>query len=250
MDRDNILKILTEIYQHKLTPEKALKELKILPFLDIGHTKIDYHRKLRIGLEEVIFGKNKNIEELIDIVENLTENSHNVLITKLQKEKGIILKEKFKNGEFFEKSGIFRIFEKKELNGNVCVISAGTSDYPVAEEAALTCEFFGSKVKRIYDVGIAGLHRLLNYSEEISKSNIIIAVAGMEGALPSVVAGIFGKPIVAVPTSVGYGASFNGISALLTMLNSCAPGITVVNIDNGFGAAVFAHMINFQNNNY
>ena len=246
MDKDTILQLFNKIYQQKLTPERALEELKILPFLDIGHTKIDYHRKLRIGLEEVIFGKNKDIEELIEIVENLIKNSHNVLITKLQKEKGLILKEKFKNGEFFEKPGIFRIFKKKELKGDICIISAGTSDYPVAEEAALTCEFFGSKVNRIYDVGIAGLHRLLNYSEKISKTNIIIAVAGMEGALPSVIAGIFGKPIVAVPTSVGYGASFNGISALLTMLNSCAPGITVVNIDNGFGAAVFAHIINFQ----
>ncbi len=247
MNSEKIKEILEKVYSQEKTPEQALNEFKFLPFYDLGHTKIDFHRKLRINLEEVIFGKNKSKEELYEIINEFRKNSPNVLVTKLQEEKGEFLKEKFPEGEFFAKSGIFRIAEKKELKGLITVISAGTSDIPVAEEAALTSEFFGSKVERIYDVGVAGLHRLLDYKEIISKSNIIIAVAGMEGALPSVIAGIFGKPLVAVPTSVGYGANFNGISPLLTMLNSCAPGVVVVNIDNGFGAGVFAHMINFKN---
>ncbi len=244
MNKDKLLKILNKVYQNKITPEQAIEDLKILPFEDIGHTKIDFHRKLRTGIEEVIFGKNKTIDELIEIVDNLIKNSHNVLITKLQINKGKILKNKFPEGNYYEKAKIFMINQKKILKGNVCIICAGTSDIPIAEEAALTCEFFGSNVKRIFDVGIAGLHRLLDYKKDILNANIVIAVAGMEGALPSVVAGIFGKPIIAVPTSVGYGTGFNGISALLTMLNSCAPGIVVVNIDNGFGAGVFAHLIN------
>ncbi len=247
MDNEKIKEILEKVYNHEKTPEQALNEFKFLPFYDLGHTKIDFHRKLRINLEEVIFGKNKSKEELYEIINEFRKNSHNVLVTKLQEEKGEFLKEKFPEGKFFAKSGIFKISGKKERKGLIAVISAGTSDIPVAEEAAITAEFFGSKVEKIYDVGVAGLHRLLEYKEIILKSNIIVAVAGMEGALPSVIAGIFGKPLVAVPTSVGYGASFNGISALLTMLNSCAPGVVVVNIDNGFGAGVFAHMINFKN---
>ena len=244
MNREKLLNLLNEVYKKNITPEKAIENLKLLPFLDIGHSKIDFHRKLRIDMEEVIFGKDKTVDELADIVKILIENSHGVLITKLQDEKGRTLKKRFPQGKFYERAKIFMINQRKELKGKISVICAGTSDISIAEEASITAEFFGSKVNRIYDVGVAGLHRLLEFSEEITSSNIIIAVAGMEGALPSVIGGIFGKPIVAVPTSVGYGTNFSGVAPLLTMLNSCAPGIVVVNIDNGFGAGVFAHMIN------
>ncbi len=240
-----LLQLFSEIYNNNITPEQALEKVKFLPFQDISHTKIDTHREIRTNLQEVIFGRNKTFEELSDIVKTLTDKDEQVLITKIQKGKAQKLLKNFPNGNYHPKSKILIINEKKQvLKGNITILAAGTSDIPIAEEAYLTAKFFASNVELIVDVGVAGLHRLLEYKDKISNANIIIAVAGMEGALPSVVAGLFGKPVVAVPTSVGYGANFNGIAPLLTMLNSCAPGITVVNVDNGFGAGVYAHMIN------
>lgn len=240
-----VFNLLEDIYNKKISPDEALKKLKFLPYYNINHTKIDTHREFRTNLDEVIFGKNKNIDELIEIIDSYLKLQKSIFITRLQNFKAKKLLKKFNDAKYFSKSKIF-ILNNKDINlvGNIIVLAAGTSDIPVAEEAKLTAEFFGSKVNTIYDVGVAGLHRLLDFKDEILQANIIIAVAGMEGALPSVVAGIFGKPIVAVPTSVGYGVNLKGIAPLLTMLNSCAPGITVVNIDNGFGAGVYAHLIN------
>ncbi len=242
-----IIKLFHEIYNKKISPEEAFEKLKFLPFEDIIHTKIDFHRKLRTNIEEIIFGENKTITQLIEIIELHLKNNQDILITRVSNEKGKILKEKFIEGNYNEIANIFYIRkEKKSLKGNVSIITAGTSDIPVAEEAYETLKFLGSNAEKIYDVGIAGIHRLIEYKEKILKANIIIAIAGMEGALPSVIAGIFGKPVIGVPTSIGYGANFNGIAPLLTMLNSCAPGIAVVNINNGVGAGIFAHMINIK----
>ena len=240
-----ILEILNELYTKKLTPEKAFEKIKYLPYEDINYAKIDFHRKIRTGIEEIIFGMNKSLNQLIEIIKTFKKNNQNVLITKIDKEKGEELKNLFPEGIYSEIAQIFYIKKiEKIFTGNILIITAGTSDIPVAEEAYITAQFLGSNVEKIYDVGVAGLHRLLNFKEKIKNSNIIIAVAGMEGALPSVVAGLFGKPVIGVPTSIGYGANLNGFSSLLTMLNSCAPGVVVVNIDNGVGAAIFAHLIN------
>ena len=243
--KQKILKLLEDVYQNNISPEDALEEFKFLPFQNIIHTKIDTHRSIRTELPEVIFGKNKSFEEIRSIIENFLKKDEQVLVTKLQKYKAEKIKKIYNSAKYYPKSKVLIINEKeKNLIGDVTVISAGTSDISVAEEAYLTLKFFGSKSEIISDVGIAGLHRLLEYKDSIYRANIIVAVAGMEGALPSVIAGIFGKPIVAVPTSVGYGTNFNGVTPLLSMLNSCAPGIAVVNIDNGFGAGVYAHLIN------
>ena len=242
---EEAIKLLLEnVVKGKITVNDAMEELKFLPFKDIFHTKLDTHRQLRTGIEEVVFGAGKDIEDILEIVSSYLEEKKQVLITRLTDEKAQILLQNFPFGKYMPKSKIFTIKENKELTGKIAILSAGTSDIPVAEEASVTAEFFGSKTTAIYDVGIAGIHRLVEFKHIISEANIIVAVAGMDGALPAVVAGMFGKPVVAVPTSVGYGASFNGIAPLLTMLNSCAPGVVTVNIDNGFGAGVFAHMIN------
>ncbi len=240
-----IFDILKRVYNNNLTPDEAIEYLKFLPYYNINHTKIDTHRNLRTSIEEVIFGENKKLEELLEIVDSYTLLKKSVLITRLSEEKAKKILDKYNSAVYHPNSKILVLNNKKKnLKGNIVVLAAGTSDIPVAEEAKLTAEFFGSNVKSIYDVGIAGLHRLIDFKDDINNANIIVAVAGMEGALPSVVAGIFGKPIVAVPTSVGYGANFKGIAPLLAMLNSCAPGVAVVNIDNGFGAGVYAHLIN------
>jgi NCAIR mutase (PurE)-related protein len=238
--------LLKKLALGEVAVEEALNELKFLPFKDIFHTKFDTHRELRTGIEEVIFGAGKTFEEIRDISEMLIKNGKQVLITKLQKEKGEKLLDCYPNGEYFPRCGVFTVRKKKKLKGLISVVSAGTSDMPVAEEAAVTAEFFGSKVEKIFDAGVAGIHRLLEYKDKLENSKIIIAVAGMDGALPTVIAGMFGKPVIGVPTSVGYGASFQGVAPLLTMLNACAPGVVTVNIDNGFGAAVFAHKINLM----
>jgi NCAIR mutase (PurE)-related protein len=212
---------------------------------DLGFAKVDHHRPRRKGFPEVIYGEGKTPEQIAKIAKSLAGKGQDVLVTRTDKKAYLAVKRALKKAKFF---GLTRMIvvggKQKRENRKIAVITAGTSDLPIAEEAALTAEFLGEKVERIYDVGVAGIHRLVKNLPKIKKAKVVIVVAGMEGALPSVVGGMIDKPIIAVPTSVGYGASFKGLAALLTMMNSCAPGVAVVNIDNGFGAAVMAHLIN------
>ena len=238
--------LLQAVQDGTVSVDDALLQLKQQPFADLGYAKVDLHRKVRQGANEVIYGAGKTPEQIIGILEKMSQNGQkNVLITRLDPEKADIIKEKvpltyYKNaklavaGQMAAPGGI----------GTIVVSTGGTSDIPVAEEAALTAEFLGNKVVRLYDVGVAGLHRLLNHSEVLMQASVVIAIAGMEGALASVVGGLVDCPVIAVPTSVGYGAAFGGLAALLSMLNSCASGVSVVNIDNGFGAGYLASMIN------
>lgn len=212
---------------------------------ELGYAKLDSDRKGRTGFAEVVFCSGKTVEQLRSIYQKILETEGEVLGTRASKEQYEALKQTFSDITYDELSRILKIEKNdKQLYGNVVVCSAGTADIPVAEEAAQTAEFFGTRVNRIYDVGVSGLHRLLSKSEELQQANCVIAVAGMEGALPSVIGGLVKNPVIAVPTSVGYGASFQGLSALLTMINSCANGIAVVNIDNGYGAGYLATQMN------
>lgn len=245
MDKTEILDLLRRIQNGETTPEDALLKLKLLPFEDIGYAKIDYHRGIRQGVPEVIYGQNKSPEQIAGIVRTMEEGGmNNILITRMSPEAAATLRMQ----TTFEyhpipKVGIVGRTEK-HLVGSVVIASGGTSDMAVCEEAALTAEVLGNKVTRLYDVGVAGLHRLLSHLDTLMQARVVIAVAGMEGALASVVGGLVDCPVIAVPTSVGYGASFGGFSALLSMLNSCASGVSVVNIDNGFGAGYLSSMIN------
>ena len=226
--------------------EKAVCEFKNLPFEDLGYAKIDHHRQLRKGFPEVIYGEGKAPEHIVNIMLKLKEKSNsNVLATRISKEVYEEIKNQVPDGLYYPQARILMIEQgEKRSRGCIVILSAGTADLPVAEEAAITAEAMGNNVVRIYDTGVAGIHRLLAQRERLNKAKVIIVVAGMEGALASVVGGLVDKPIIGVPTSVGYGTSFNGLSALLTMLNSCASGVSVVNIDNGFGAAYSASLIN------
>ncbi|HOP85982.1 MAG TPA: nickel pincer cofactor biosynthesis protein LarB [Syntrophorhabdaceae bacterium] len=237
--------LLEKIRTGSVSPEEAYHRLIKIPFEDLIHTKIDHHRSIRKGLQEVVFGKGKTLEELIEITEALRRQHQDVLITRISKRIGSALCKKFEKGIFNDKAGCFYIKEDNAITGKglILIVSAGTSDSKVAEEAYVTSTFFGNKTERLYDVGIAGIHRLLSNMDKIKSARVIIAVAGMEGALPSVIAGLVGVPVLAVPTSVGYGASLGGLTALFAMLNSCST-ISVFNIDNGFGAAYFATLIN------
>jgi len=236
--------ILSKVKSGDISIDEAVELLKRLPYEDLGYAKLDHHRKIRRGYGEVILCEGKSTEHLINIFKHFADNETDVLGTRASKEqyekvRGII------DVEYDELSKILKLKRTKYENlGEIAICTGGTSDIPVAEEAAQTAEFFGSKVLRIYDVGVAGIHRLISKIDQISRTNCIIAVAGMEGALPGVIAGMVDKPVIAVPTSVGYGANFKGVSSLLTMLNSCAEGIAVVNIDNGFGAGYIANQIN------
>lgn len=238
--------ILEKLKNGELHIEEALKLLQNHFFEDIGHTRIDHHRKERTGAAEVIFGLSKTADQILDITDKLIEKENNVLITKVNKDKIDKILNKYSNAIFHETSEICTITLKKPetLKHTIAIVSAGTSDQSVAEEAKVTAEFYGNPVHYVTDAGVAGLHRLMADIDDIRKASVVIAVAGMEGALASVIAGQVSSPVIAVPTSVGYGASFNGLAALLAMLNSCASGISVVNIDNGFGAAYQAYMIN------
>lgn len=241
----DIQKILEQVKSGELAIEQAQEMLKSLPYEDLGYAKLDHHRALRSGFGEVIFCQGKSIPHLVNIYKNFYEHDKNVLGTRASQEQYEKVKEILPMVEYDPLSRILKIQTKKISGiGCVAVCTGGTSDIPVAEEAAQTAEFFGSNVVRIYDVGVAGVHRLLSKLEDIRRANCIIAVAGMEGALGGVVAGLVDKPVIAVPTSIGYGANFGGLSALLTMLNSCAEGIAVVNIDNGFGAGYLSTQIN------
>ena len=248
MEKD-VREVLNELKNGNLTVEDALIALKHEPFKDIGYAKIDMHRKTMQGASEVIFAQSKTPEQIKGIIRAMRDGGQeNVLITRLSKEKADDIASEFDilyNEQ--ARTGVIGSFPETDGIGCIVVATGGTSDIPVAEEAAVTAEFFGNEVKRVYDVGVAGIHRLLAHSDDIMNASVIIAIAGMEGALASVIGGLADCPVIAVPTSVGYGASFNGLSALLSMLNSCASGVSVVNIDNGFGAGYMAGMINHMN---
>lgn len=237
--------LLEQVKNGVLSVEAAEEELKKLPYEDIGCAKIDHHRSLRSGFGEVIYCEGKTVSQLQDIYGCFYERKENLMGTRAESGQYEALKRLFPEVVYEEQARILRLqFTKPELKGCIAVCTGGTSDMAVAEEAAVTAEYFGCHVIRIYDVGVAGIHRLLSRLDDIRSANCVVAVAGMEGALPGVIAGLVERPVVAVPTSVGYGASFGGIAPLLTMLNSCAEGIAVVNIDNGFGAGYLAAQMN------
>ena len=238
--------LLQAVQDGTVSVDDALLQLKQQPFEDLGYAKVDLHRKVRQGANEVIYGAGKTPEQIIGILEKMAQNGQkNVLITRLDQDKADLISKKVPL-TYYENAKIAVAGEMATPGGigTIVVATGGTSDIPVAEEAALTAEFLGNKVVRLYDVGVAGLHRLLNHSEQLMQASVVIAIAGMEGALASVVGGLVDCPVIAVPTSVGYGAAFGGLAALLSMLNSCASGVSVVNIDNGFGAGYLASMIN------
>ena len=249
MNADEILQLLKAVDGKELSPQSALENLKHLPFEDIGFAKVDHHRALRQGYAEVIFGKGKTPAQVAQITRAMVSKKasrHNVLITRADAKTFTAVKRVARVAKFHTLSGVITIERSKEIvgKGTILVVSAGTSDIPVAEEAVLTGRMMGNRVDQLFDVGVAGIHRLLEHRRELTEARVIICAAGMEGALPSVVGGLVGVPVIAVPTSTGYGASFGGVAALLGMLNSCASNVTVVNIDNGFGAACVASCIN------
>lgn len=243
---NEIKKLLEDVKNGSVSVDDALLKLKAQPFEDLGYAKVDFHRKTRQGTPEIIYGESKTTQQIIGIIKSMLKNNQKrILITRLSEEKAKLIEKEF-DLEYFSdaKIGIIGGFPELKSSGKIVVATGGTSDIPVAEEAVLTAQFLGNKVTRLYDVGVAGLHRLLSSLDEIMDARVIIVVAGMEGALASVIGGLSDCPVIAVPTSVGYGSSFEGLSALLSMLNSCASGVSVVNIDNGFGAGYIANMIN------
>ena len=247
--KNEIKEILKSLEAGAITADEALLRIKEEPFEDLGYAKVDYHRKLRQGANEVIYGESKTAEQIIGIVRAMVASEHlPILITRIDADKMTALAEALGgvSMEYYAEARLAIIGEKPKANGigRIVIATGGTSDIPVAEEAALTAEFLGNEVVRLYDVGVSGIHRLLANREYIMEAAVIIAVAGMEGALASVIGGMADCPIIAVPTSVGYGAAFNGLAALLSMLNSCASGVACVNIDNGFGAGYMASRIN------
>jgi len=243
MERDSLLKLLAQVQQGTLTPAAASDQLANLPFEDAGFAKVDHHRSLRTGLPEVIFAQGKTPAQVADIFSRLAASGVNVLATRADAAAAAAVHAIIPAAVYNEVARTISLGHAQEKKGKVAVVCAGTSDIPVAEEAAITAELFGCTVDRIHDVGVAGIHRLLAQRERLNAADVIVVCAGMEGALPSAVGGLVGVPVIAVPTSIGYGASFAGATALLGMLNSCSPNVTVVNIDNGFGAAYVATMI-------
>lgn len=246
MDKKQLQTLLEQVANGGVKPEDALLQIKTEPYKDMGFAKLDTHRGIRQGMAEVIYGAGKTKEQILKIAQAmLKEQEKNVLITRMSREAADYVKQ-YLDLEYDEMSRTGRIGDipKPDGAGKIVIATGGTSDMPVAEEAALTAEIYGNEVIRLYDVGVAGMHRLMDHVEEIMSARVIVAIAGMEGALASVIGGMADCPVIAVPTSVGYGANFGGLSALLSMLNSCASGISVVNIDNGFGAGYLASMIN------
>lgn len=246
MTRDQLRTILEEVRSGDTPVDSAIERMKHLPFEDIGYAKLDHHRALRHGITEVILGKGKTPDQVVSIAERLLEESPNLLVTRTSSDVGAALRKIAADAEYFPLSGAIRVWRDRHIvgKGMISVVSAGTSDIPVAEEARITCEVMGNEVDAIYDIGVAGIHRLLANSSRLMEARVVIVCAGMEGALPSAVGGLVSAPVIAVPTSIGYGASFHGLAALLGMLNSCASNVTVVNIDNGFGAGYVASLIN------
>lgn len=246
MDSESLKKMLEDVKNGKLSIDEAMHDLKKLPFEDLGFAKVDHHRNIRNGYPEVIYCQGKTLEQIKMIVEKLIQKNNNIMATRASTEVFEGIRQITEDAVYYEDARIV-VVKKRDIGKSqkmIAVVTAGTSDIPVAEEAAVTCETMGQWVERVYDVGVAGIHRLFARTDIIMKANVIVVVAGMEGALASVVSGLVDKPVIAVPTSVGYGANFGGLSALLTMLNSCSTGIGVVNIDNGFGAGFLAAMIN------
>ena len=246
MNQESIRKLLNQVRAGKLSPDEAVERLRHLPFEDLGFAKVDHHRALRVGMPEIVFGERKTPVQLAAIFKRLAQQGPNVLATRASKEQFAAVKKQVRAAKYESTARAIVLRRDRKIYGKglITVISAGTSDIPVAEEAVITAELMGNEVARLYDVGVAGIHRLLAHRKEITKSRVVIVCAGMEGALPSVVGGLVGVPVIAVPTSVGYGAAFGGMAALLGMMNSCASNVSVVNIDNGFGAGYVASLIN------
>jgi NCAIR mutase (PurE)-related protein len=246
LNAESIRKLFEQVRHGGLSPDEAVKRLRHLPFEDLGFAKVDHHRALRAGMCEVIFGENKTPKQVADIFVRLAKHGGNVLATRAHEKQFAAVKKKIRAVQYRKLARAITLQRdpKKYGKGMIAVVSAGTSDIPVAEEAVATAEVMGNDVQHFYDVGVAGIHRLLAQQEALSKARVVIVCAGMEGALPSVVGGLVGVPVIAVPTSVGYGAAFKGLAALLGMMNSCASNVSVVNIDNGFGAGYVASLIN------
>lgn len=246
MNSDSIRKLFQQVRQGKVSPDEAVERVRHLPFEDLGFAKVDHHRALRNGMPEVIFGKGKTPQQVAGIFTRLAQQGGNVLATRADESQFTAVKKAVAKAEYrpLARAVVLKRDRKKYGKGLIAVVSAGTSDIPVAEEALVTAEMMGNDVQHFYDVGVAGIHRLFANREALTKARVVIVCAGMEGALPSVVGGLVGVPVIAVPTSVGYGAAFDGLAALLGMMNSCASNVSVVNIDNGFGAGYVASLIN------
>jgi NCAIR mutase (PurE)-related protein len=246
MDEQQLRVLFEQVREGALDVDSALQRMRHMPFEDLGFAKVDHHRSLRHGMPEVIFGKGKSAEQVMAIAACLLEHSGNVLVTRTDPQTAAQLSARYADAEHFPLSGAIRFWRDRTLRGKgtVAVVCAGTSDIPVAEEALITAEVMGNRVDAIYDVGVAGIHRLMSHQKRLTEARVVVVCAGMEGALPSVVGGMVSCPVIAVPTSIGYGASFQGLAALLGMLTSCASNVTVVNIDNGFGAGYVASLIN------
>ena len=246
MMQEQIRLLLESVRSGALDVDAAVERMRHLPFEDLGFAKIDHHRALRHGMPEVVFAKGKTPDQVAEIAAHLLSNAPNVLITRADAATADRVRQQIPQAEYFPLSGALRVWCDRTVQGKgkIAVVSAGTSDIPVAEEAQVTAEVMGNNVEVIYDIGVAGIHRLMNNRERLMDARVVVVCAGMEGALPSVVGGLVSCPVIAVPTSVGYGASFHGLAALLGMLNSCASNVTVVNIDNGFGAGYVASLIN------
>ena len=246
MNADSIRKLFEQVRAGKLSPDGAVERLRHLPFEDLGFAKVDHHRRLRAGMPEVIFGQGKTPAQVAEIFARLARQGGNVLATRADARQFAAVKKKVRAVTYSDQARAITLLQDRKTygKGTIAVVSAGTSDIPVAEEAAVTAGIMGNAVARLYDVGVAGIHRLLAHGPALAEARVVIVCAGMEGALPSVVGGLVGVPVIAVPTSVGYGAAFQGMAALLGMMNSCASNVSVVNIDNGFGAGYVAALIN------
>jgi NCAIR mutase (PurE)-related protein len=239
--------LLKKVKAGETSIDQAMAQLKSLPFEDLGFARIDHHRTLRKGFPEVIWGEGKTTTQILSIMRQLKKKGQNILITRIDEKKAKALQKVFRKSQYYSRSRVLTLIHPPiEMigKGTILVITAGTTDIPVAEEASVTAQMMGNRVETLYDVGVAGIHRLLSERGRLETAHVLIVVAGMEGALPSVVGGLVDRPVIAVPTSVGYGTSFGGVTALLAMLNSCASGVAVVNIDNGFGAGYVASLIN------
>lgn len=246
MDQQNLRELLTRFQAGETELDSVIEKLKHLPFENLGYAHVDHHRAIRHGFPEVIFGRGKTPEQIAGIAEKLLERASNVLVTRTDRQAFELVQKIEPHATFHETCGAISVIRDRTEHGkgSVAIVTAGTSDIPVAEEAAITVEAMGNQLMKLFDVGVAGIHRILSQREVLQSARVVICVAGMEGALPSVVGGLVSVPVIAVPTSIGYGASFGGVAALLGMLNSCSSNVTVVNIDNGFGAGYVASLIN------
>ena len=246
MNSKSLRKLLQQVRNGDVSPDDAVEQLRHMPFEDLGFAKVDHHRRLRTGMPEVIFGQGKTPAQVATIFGSLARHGGNILATRADEKQFAAVKKKMRSAQYHESARAITLRRDETIYGKglIAVVSAGTSDIPVAEEAVITAQIMGNKVEALYDVGVAGIHRLLANRSTLARARVVIVCAGMEGALPSVVGGLVGVPVIAVPTSVGYGAAFKGLAALMGMMNSCASNVSVVNIDNGFGAGYVASLIN------